>query len=171
MIFLQSLLSNSLLLAPCIVRTFEKSLTAVDIIKFTEEDEMKYLIIEHSSGNYFGFNLHESNERTSPISIVQDKEEFLVMGWKVAKVIPTWVLGFVDWNNLMMSANATLRQDIEMVNTNDVLNADNVNVGSNNEVNWWKKKLRMTKSNLQTHSMLEMVFFRVMIHERIIITM
>jgi hypothetical protein len=48
---LQSLISNSLFLVPRIVRTFEKSLTAVDIIKFTEEDEMKYLIIEHSSGN------------------------------------------------------------------------------------------------------------------------
>ncbi len=48
---LQSLISNSLLLAPCIVRTFEKSLTAVDIMNFTEEDEMKYLINEHSSGN------------------------------------------------------------------------------------------------------------------------
>ncbi len=45
---LQSLISSSLLLAPCIVRTFEKSLTAVDIIKFTEEDEMEYLIIKHS---------------------------------------------------------------------------------------------------------------------------
>jgi hypothetical protein len=77
---LQRLISNSLLLAPCIVRTFDKSLTAVDVIKFTEEDEMKYLIIEHSSGKFFGFNLHESNERTSTISIVQDKEEFMVMG-------------------------------------------------------------------------------------------
>jgi hypothetical protein len=52
---------------------------------------MKYLIIKHSSGNYFGIYLHESNECTSAISIVQDKEEFMVMGWKVAKVIPTWV--------------------------------------------------------------------------------
>ncbi len=86
---LQSLISNSLLLAPRIVRTFDKSLTAVNIIKLTEENEMKYLIIEHSSGNYFGFNLHESDERTSTISIVQDKEEFMVMGCKVAKVIPT----------------------------------------------------------------------------------
>ncbi len=51
MIFLQSLISNTLLLVSCIVRTFAKSLTAVDIIKFTEEDEMKYLIIKHSSGN------------------------------------------------------------------------------------------------------------------------
>jgi hypothetical protein len=142
---LQSLTSNSLLLAPCIVRTFEKSLTAVDIIKFTEEDEMKYLIIEHSSGNYFGFNLHESNECTSAISIVQDKEEFMVMGWKVAKVIPTWVLGFVDWNNLMTSYTAMLRQDIEMVNTNDVFNANNVNVGNNDEVSWCEKEMEDAK--------------------------
>ena len=53
-----------------------------------------------------------------------------------AKVIPTWVLGCVDWNNLMMSYNATLRQDVEMVNINDVFNADNVIVGNNDEVNW-----------------------------------
>jgi hypothetical protein len=46
---LLSLISKSLLLAPCIVRTFEKTFTVVDIIKFTEEDEMKYLIVEHSS--------------------------------------------------------------------------------------------------------------------------
>ncbi len=119
----------------------QKSLTAVDIIKFTEEDEMKYLIIEHSSDNYFGFNLHESNKRTSAISIMQDKEEFMVMRWKVANVIPTWVLGFVDWNNLMTSYNATLRQDVEMVNTNDVFNANNVNVGNNDEVNWCEKEI------------------------------
>jgi hypothetical protein len=142
---LQSLISNRLLLAPCIVRTFEKSLTAVNITKFTEEDEMKYLIMEHSSGNYFGFNLHESNKRTSVISIVQDKEEFMVMGWKVAKPIPTWVLGFVDWNNLMTSYNATLRQDVEMVNTNGVFNANNVNVGNNDEINWCEKEIEDVK--------------------------
>ncbi len=57
---LQSLISNSSLLAPCILRTFEKTLMVVDIIKFTEEDEMKYLIVEHFSGKYFGFNLEAS---------------------------------------------------------------------------------------------------------------
>jgi hypothetical protein len=67
---------------------------------------------------------------------VQDKDEFMVLGWKVAKVIPTWVLGFVDWNNLMMSYNAMLSQALEMVNTtNDVFNASNVNVGNNDERN------------------------------------
>jgi hypothetical protein len=169
---LQSLISNSLLLAPCIVRTFEKTLTDVDIIKFTDKDEMKYLIVEHSSGKYFGFILRESDERTSAISIVQDKDEFMVMGWKVAKVIPTWVLGFVDWNNLMTSYNATLSQDVEMVNTtNDVFNANNINVGSNDEVNWCEKEIEDAKIKLQTPSMLEIVFFRVIIHKRMIITM
>jgi hypothetical protein len=48
---LQSLISNSLLLAVCFVRTFEKNFTVIDVItKFTEEDEMKYLIVEHFSG-------------------------------------------------------------------------------------------------------------------------
>jgi hypothetical protein len=143
---LQSLISNSLLLAPCILRTFEKTLNVVDIIEFTEEDEMKYLIVEHSSGKYFGFNLCESNERTSAISIVQDKDEFMVMGWKVAKVIPTWVLDFVDWNNLMTSYNATQSQDVEMVNaTNDVFYANNVNVGNYDEVIWREKEIEDAK--------------------------
>jgi hypothetical protein len=123
-------------------------LTAVDIIKFTEEDEMKHLIINHSSGNCFGCSLHESNERTSEISIVQDKEEFMVMGWKVAKVIPTWRLGFVDWNNLRMPYKATLRHDIKIVNTNDMFNADNVNVGNNDEVNWCDKEIEDAKNHI-----------------------
>jgi hypothetical protein len=107
---------------------------------------VKYLIVEHSSGKYFGFNLRESNKRTSMISIVQDKDEFMVMGWRVAKGIPTWVLSYVDWNNLMTSYNATLSQDGEMVNTtNDVFNADNVNVGNNDEVNWCEKDIKDAK--------------------------
>ncbi len=106
---------------------------------------MKYLIVEHSSGKYFGFNLCESNKRTSAISIVQDKDEFMVMGWKVAKVIPTWILGFVDWNNLMTSYNAKLSQDVEMVSTNDVFNANNVNVRNNVEVNWCEKEIEDAK--------------------------
>jgi hypothetical protein len=71
----------------------------------------------------------------------------------------------------MMSYNATLSQDVEMVNTNDVLNSDNVNVGNDDEVNWSEKKFKMPKSKLRTPLMLEMVFFRVMNHEKMINTM
>ncbi len=133
------------MLAPCIVRTFEKTFTVVDIIKFTEEDEIKYLFVEHSSGKKFGFNLRESDECSTTFSSVQDKDEFMVMGWKVAKVIPTWALGFVDWNNLITSYNATLSQDVEMVNTNDVLNANNVKLGNDDEVDWSEKEIEDAK--------------------------
>jgi hypothetical protein len=40
----------------------------------------------------------------------------------------------------MLSYNATLSKDVEMVNTNDVLNANNVNVGNDDEVDWNEKK-------------------------------
>jgi hypothetical protein len=46
----------------------------------------------------------------------------------------------------MTSYNAMLGQDVEMVNTtNDVFNADNVNVGNNDEVNWCEKEIEDAK--------------------------
>ncbi len=46
----------------------------------------------------------------------------------------------------MTSYNAMLRQDVEMVNTtNDIFNADNVNVGYNDEVNWYEKIIEDAK--------------------------
>jgi hypothetical protein len=45
-----------------------------------------------------------------------------------------------------MSYNDTLSQDVEMVNTtNDVSNADHVNVGNNDEVNWCEKEIEDAK--------------------------
>ncbi len=46
----------------------------------------------------------------------------------------------------MTTYNATLSQDVEMVNTtNDVLFANNVNVGNNDEVNWCEKEIEDAK--------------------------
>ncbi len=45
----------------------------------------------------------------------------------------------------MTSYNAALRQDVKMVNTNDVFNADNINVGNNDEVNWCEKEIEDAK--------------------------
>ena len=59
--------------------------------------EMKFLIIEHSSGKYFAFNLSDTEECSTAFGIIQDKFEFMVMGWKVAKSMPTWTVGFSDW--------------------------------------------------------------------------
>ena len=76
-------------------------------MKFIEEDEMKFLIIEHSSGKYFAFNLSDTEECSTAFGIIQDKFEFMVMGWKVAKVIPTWVLVYSDWKDFMSSIKAS----------------------------------------------------------------
>ncbi len=45
-----------------------------------------------------------------------------------------------------MPYNAMLNQDIEMVNTtNDVFNADNLNVGNDDEVDWCEKEIEDAK--------------------------
>ncbi len=38
-------------------------------------------------------------EQIAAINIVKDKTDFTVEGWKIAKEIPTWVLGYDDWVN------------------------------------------------------------------------
>jgi hypothetical protein len=32
-------------------------------MKFTKDDKMKYLVVEYSNGNFYGFNLVDVNER------------------------------------------------------------------------------------------------------------
>jgi hypothetical protein len=70
------------------------------------------------------------------------------------------------------SYNATLSQDVEMVNTiNDVFNADNVNVGNNNEVDWCKKEIENAKIKTADPLYVGDGLFWVMIHNRMIIMM
>ncbi len=46
----------------------------------------------------------------------------------------------------MTSYNAMLSQDVEMVNTtNDIFNANNINVGNNDEVDWCEKEIEDAK--------------------------
>jgi len=90
-----------------VVRTFGKLLTTEQINEFIQEDNMKYLIIEYSGEKYYAFNLLDGEEYANAISIIQDTLDFMVMGWKVALVIPTWVLGYSDWKDFMSSLNAS----------------------------------------------------------------
>lgn len=89
-----------------VVRTFGKHLTIEQINQFINEDKMNYIIFEYSDDKYYAFNLHECEEYTSAIRIIEDKLEFMVMGWKVCRIIPTWVLVYSDWKVLMSSINA-----------------------------------------------------------------
>ena len=61
---------------------FDKQLTLADIIKFTKDDKMKYLVVEYSNGNFYGFNLVDVNERQAAKNIVADFDnDFTICGW------------------------------------------------------------------------------------------
>ncbi len=60
----------------------DKQLTSADIIKFTKDDNMKYLVVEYSNGNFYGFNLVDANERQDAKNIVADVDnDFTFCGW------------------------------------------------------------------------------------------
>ncbi len=68
-----------------------------EIIRFTREDKCKFLFVEYVTFSIYGFNLCVKVEQTAVINIVRDITDFTVEGWKIGKVIPTWVLGYDEW--------------------------------------------------------------------------
>ncbi len=40
-------------------------------MKFTKDDKMKYLVVEYSNGNFYGFNLVDVNERQAAKKLSQ----------------------------------------------------------------------------------------------------
>jgi len=46
------------------IRIFTKTLTMRDIMEYTKNENFKYLVIEASHGDYYGFNLKIKKERT-----------------------------------------------------------------------------------------------------------
>jgi hypothetical protein len=77
---------------PCFstIRIFTKTLMMNDIMEYTKNENSKYLVIKTSHGNYYGFNLRVKMERTYAMKIVSPNEpdDFMVVGWKVAKKLP-----------------------------------------------------------------------------------
>lgn len=122
-----------------VVRTFGKHLTVEQINEFIEEDNMKYIIFEYSGEKYYAFNLLDGVEYATAISIIQDKFEFMVMGWKVARVIPTWVLGCFDWNAFMNSIKGSTNQE-------DGKDHAHVDANANNdELNWDRSHIEQAR--------------------------
>ena len=70
-----------------------------DIMDYTENENFKYLVIEASHGNYYGFNLKVKKERTYAMNIVNPVEQinFMVVGWKVLKTLPKWIHNANSW--------------------------------------------------------------------------
>jgi hypothetical protein len=87
----------NILLKP--IRIFTKTLTMHDIVEYTKSENVKFLVIEASHGNYYGFNIRVKKEREIAMKIVSPDEQdnFMIVGWKASKKLPKWVGNADSW--------------------------------------------------------------------------
>jgi hypothetical protein len=86
----------------------KKEITFDEILKFVEDEQFKYLVLESVNDNYYGFNLKNKLARKTSKEIVLgnwmvlvDADEY-VIGWKVAKNIPSWVNNAIAWKGFVI---------------------------------------------------------------------
>jgi len=68
-------------------------------MQYSKNENFKYLVIEASHGDYYGFNTKVKKEREIATKIVTEYDDFMVKGWKVAKKLPVWVLSADSWTS------------------------------------------------------------------------
>ncbi len=61
-----------------------------DIMEYKENKNFNYLVIKSSHGEYYGFNLKVKKERSyaTKIRSPDERDDFMVVGLKVAKKLP-----------------------------------------------------------------------------------
>jgi hypothetical protein len=64
-----------------------------DIMEYKENENFNYLVIESSCSDYYRFIHKVKKERTYATKIVspEERDDFMVVGWKVAKKLPKWI--------------------------------------------------------------------------------
>ena len=70
-----------------------------DIMQYSKSKNFKYLVIEASHGDYYGFNTKVKKEREIATKIVSEYDDFMVKGWKVSKTLPKWVHNAKNWTS------------------------------------------------------------------------
>ncbi len=87
---------------------FQKKITFDEVIKFVKDEQFKYLVLESINDKYYGFNLIMKFEKKTGKEIVlgnwtvlANADEF-VIGWKVAKELPSWVNDAVAWEGFVV---------------------------------------------------------------------
>ncbi len=55
-----------------------------DMMEYVKNENFKYLVVEASHGNYYGFNLKVKMERAYATKVMSPNESdnFMVVGWK-----------------------------------------------------------------------------------------
>jgi hypothetical protein len=87
---------------------FQKKISFDEILKFVKDEQFKYLVLESINDKYYGFNLKMKPERKRAKEIglgnwtvLVDVDEF-VIGWKVAKELPSCVNNAVAWEGFVI---------------------------------------------------------------------
>jgi hypothetical protein len=87
-------------------------------MKFTKDDKMRYLVVEYSNGNFYGFNLVVTNERRAAKKIVADVDnDFTICGWIISKKKPSWALSYQEWQSYIISCQINHDVGIEAAAT------------------------------------------------------
>jgi hypothetical protein len=68
-------------------------------MKKARDENYKYLVIEASFGEYFGFNMKVKKQQAIAMKLMSPNEhdDFMVVGWKVSKTLPKWVRNSNSW--------------------------------------------------------------------------
>jgi hypothetical protein len=72
-------------------------------MEYKEGENFHYLVIKSCLGEYYGFNLNIKKEHTYAMKIVSpdQRDDFMVVGWKVAKKRPKWIRNADSWINFI----------------------------------------------------------------------
>ena len=85
-------------------------------MEYSKSENFKYLVIEASHGDYYGFNTKVKKEREIATKIVSEFDDFMVKGWKVSKKLPGWVLSADSWTSFFIGKDV---DDIEVTQAKD----------------------------------------------------
>ena len=68
-------------------------------MEYKEDENFHYLVIESCQSEYYGFNLNIKKEHSYATKIVSpdERDDFMVVGWKVAKKCPKWIRNADSW--------------------------------------------------------------------------
>jgi hypothetical protein len=59
--------------------------------QYFHDEKHGFLLVQAFDETYYWFNLKHQDEQASALKIIQDENNFIVNGWKVAWKLPNWV--------------------------------------------------------------------------------
>jgi hypothetical protein len=92
-----------------------------NIIEYAKNKNLKYMVIKASHRNYYGFNLKVKTEHAYATKNVSPDEpdDFMAVGWKVAKKLPRWVCNSDSWIDFINGKEEEEKEEEEEVEEDD----------------------------------------------------